>query len=189
MAKKSLQRELIEWAVLISVIGILFFTGWHTEVIGFVQRGVVATGLVKPAQVETETVLADYDFQLTNAAGRVIDFNEFRGKTIFINFWATWCPPCIAEMPDIHSLYEEMGDQVAFVMISQDDEAEKALRFVDRKGYEFPIYFLRTRLPEVFNHRSIPTTFVVSPDGRVVVNHSGFAKYNSEEFKKLLKEL
>lgn len=187
--KKAFKRELIEWTVLIFVVAVLFLTGRHVTVFGFLQRGLVETGLIQPEIQEKGALEANYDFKLVNQAGEVVNFDAFKGQTVFLNFWATWCPPCIAEMPNIQSLYEEMSDEVAFVMITQDEDPHKAFQFVDRKGYEFPVYTLNSRLPRVFEHQSIPTTYVISPEGKIVVAHSGFAKYSTDEFKEFLRGL
>ncbi len=142
MAKKSTKRELIEWTVLITVVGTLYLTGLHTDVIGFVQRAVLSTGVFKPKTEFDSIKPADYDFIITDIEGNEIAFDTFKEKTVFINFWATWCPPCVAEMPDINDLYGKTKDQVSFVMISVDEDREKAKSFMKRKGYDFPVYFL-----------------------------------------------
>jgi peroxiredoxin len=74
-------------------------------------------------------------------------------------------------------------------MISLDDDFEKAKRFIDKKGYDFPIFKIGSNIPEVFHSNAIPTTFVISPEGMIVVKKSGMAKYNTEEFRNYLKEM
>jgi len=182
---KKHKKELIEWGVLLAIVGILFFTGWYKDVAGFLQRGLLETGLMKPT-ISEKTRAADYDFQLVNVGGRTVNFSEFEGKTVFMNLWATWCPPCIAEMPDINSLYAEVGDDVSFVMLSLDKDPQKALAFVERKGFDFPVYFLRTELPATYQTDLIPSTYVLSPDGEIVAEHHGLAKYNTEKFRLFL---
>lgn len=186
MAKKSYKRELIEWSVLV-VVGLgLYISGLHTEVIGQLQRVVLATGIITPETGRDHEVKAVYNFQVTNAGGKTIDFSEFKGQTVFLNFWATWCPPCIAEMPDIQDLYEKKGEEVAFVMISLDEDPDKARRFVERKGYDLPVYFHASGLPKPYNPRSIPTTYVISPDGNIALTNHGMAKYDTEKFRSFL---
>ena len=107
-------------------------------------------------------------------------------KLQVINFWATWCAPCIAEMPDIQSLYQKTGDQVEFVMISLDNTADKTWNFVDTKGFDFPVYRLSSRIPEVYERQVIPTTYVISPDGKIVAERHGMAKYDTDEFREFL---
>ncbi len=186
--RKGLKRELLEWGIMIAVIATLYLTGLHTEVIGGLQRLVVMTGIMQPS-VEEEMTVASYDLLLEDIDGNRVSMEHMKGKTIFLNLWATWCPPCVAEMPDIHSLYDEVKDEVVFVMLSRDDDEEKAKSWIARKGYEFPVYFLRSRLPEAYRSQVIPTTFVVSPEGYVTVRNTGMAKYNTEDFRSYLRGL
>jgi peroxiredoxin len=187
----KIKREIIEWVVLIVVFLGLYLTGMHTQVIGLIQRVVLAPGLIKPDILTKEEQLdVSYDFELMDAQGRTVSFENFRGKTVFLNLWATWCPPCIAEMPDINDLYAKMdSNDIAFVMISRDADFKKALNFKDKKGYDFPIYSAASRLPQVFQTNSIPTTYIISPLGKIVAKRKGMAKYDSEEFRFFLKNL
>lgn len=183
-----MKKILREWAVVFGIMGLLYFTGLHTEVAGFLQRIVLYTGIIQPDVLDgNEQVDADYNFSLLDINGKVVNFEQFRGKTVFLNFWATWCPPCIAEMPDIQALFEEVNsERVAFVMISQDNDFDKAKTFLKKKGYTLPVYQLASNLPEVYWSRSIPTTFVLSPEGKIITKQIGMAKYNTDEFKSLL---
>ncbi|SMD32987.1 Peroxiredoxin [Reichenbachiella faecimaris] len=182
-----MKKILKDWWFIIGLAGLIYLFG-YAEVAGFVQRMVLSTGVLQAEIIDKEDQpLADYNFRLRNEGGEIIDFNQFKGQTIFLNFWATWCPPCVAEMPDIHNLYERVKDEnVAFVLISQDANFDKAKNFLERKSYTFPIYQLVSSLPDGFASRSIPTTFVVSPDGKIIAKREGMAKYDTEEFRKLL---
>lgn len=186
--KKTYKRELIEWMVLVTVGTILYVTGLHTEVIGQIQRVVLATGLMQPEEDEIKQT-ADYNLLLTSLDGQSVHLADLKGKTIFINFWATWCPPCVAEMPDVENLFQEMGDEVVFVMISLDKDPKKAIDFVAKKGFEMPVYFLDSGLPSIYNVSSIPTTYVISPAGEIVLTRHGMAKYNTDDFKTFLRGL
>lgn len=167
----------------------MYLTGLHTEVIGQVQRLFLATGIIQPDLEESREKMASYDFQLTSMTGEEIDFSDFRGQTVFINFWATWCPPCIAEMPDIQDLYDKTKEEVAFVMVSLDEDPEKARRFIERKGFDLPVYFMASTLPSEYNPRSIPTTYVLSPEGKIAMTRHGMAKYDTESFRVFLNSL
>jgi len=188
--KKTIKREIIEWAIFLGVIGFLFGTGLHTPVFGFIQGLVLKTGIMQPSIDEEDKVAADYGFTLINTEGQRIPFKEYENKVVFVNIWATWCPPCVAEMPDIQDMYEEMKEEgIEFVFISVDDDFQKAKDFVNRKEFDFPIYQLASQLPSVYESQAIPTTYVISPQGEVVVTKSGMAKYNTKKFKKYLKDL
>ena len=184
------EDKVIEWAIFLGIIGFLFGTGLHTPVFGFLQGLVLKTGIIQPSIEAEDKVAADYNFTLVDESGKSIPFRTYENKVVFVNFWATWCPPCVAEMPDIQDLYEEMhGKNVEFVLISLDDEFQKAKDFVKRKEFDFPIFKLASPLPSVYSSQAIPTTYVISPDGEIVVTKSGMAKYNTNKFREFLVEL
>ena len=115
---RSRKRSYIEWGVFIGIFVLLYATGWHTQVIGTMQRGMLATGLITPnipgELEEFEDVSREYYFADEDA--RVQSLARYEGDVIFMNVWATWCPPCIAEMPSIYSLYlsEELAYRAVF---------------------------------------------------------------------------
>ena len=191
--KKTLKRELTEWGIFIGIAGILYFTGLHTEVIGGLQRVILKTGIMKPNTETKEENLtkANYDFSLVTMDGKVVPFDEFKGKVVFMNFWATWCPPCIAEMPEIENLYEDYKDneKFAFIMVNLDEDVGKARSFLEKKDYTFPVYKLVSGLPNVYESQSIPTTFVISPEGNIVSTHKGMASYDNKKFREFLDNL
>jgi len=203
--KKKLKKDWIQYIVLAVIAITLYATGLHTEVIGFAQRGLLETGLLNPdlekkgAELNSSSVSeglqtehnpeASFDLKLRDENGNIVSLNQFKGKVIFINFWATWCPPCVAEMPAINKLYQEMGDKIAFVMLSRDKSFEKAISFKQRKEYSLPIYTLASQLPPLYQSTALPTTFVIDADGKLALTHKGMADYNTEEFKSFLNSL
>lgn len=200
--KKSKKRTLIEF-IIIAVIAItLYATGLHTEVIGFMQRGLLATGLLTPKieavhqdnnendiKSSTASTPASFNLTLMDEAGNTLSLEYFKGKAIFMNMWATWCPPCIAEMPNINKLHKQMGNEVEFVMVSLDDDFETAKAFNTRKGFDLPIYTLQSRRPVMYQSTTVPTTYVISADGELVLTHKGMANYNTSKFRKFLKSI
>lgn len=193
---KKTKKSLIEYGVIGAVVLTLFLTGLHTEVLGFLQRGILATGIMNPdvaekeeAVSETSGPMADFNLTLVNSQGETVSMEEFRGKVIFFNVWATWCPPCIAEMPGIDNLYEEVKDDVVFLMLSVDDDFESARRFREKKGFGFEVYQAASRIPQMYYSQSIPTTFVISADGELALTHKGMANYDTKKFKAFLLSL
>ena len=195
--KKKLKKNLIEYGIIGAVFITLFVTGLHTEVFGFLQRGILATGLMDPKievtgelAAATPSNAAVLDLDLVNSKGEKVNMKQFKGKVIFLNFWATWCPPCIAEMPGIHNLYEEVqNDNVEFVMLSVDQNFEKAKAFKEKKGYEFEIYKAAGPIPQMYSTRSIPTTYVIDADGNLALTHLGMGDFDTKDFKQFLKDL
>ena len=200
--KKSRKKTFIEYGIIAAVVITLYATGLHTEVIGFIQRGFLATGLMTPKIEATHSsdsgneitanassTPADFNLTLMDENGKTISLAEFRGKVIFLNMWATWCPPCIAEMPNINKLYKEVGHEVAFVMVSLDDDFETAKAFNKRKGFDLPIYKLQSNRPALYHSSTVPTTYVINANEELVLTHKGMANYNTPKFKEFLKEL
>lgn len=188
--RRSFKRELIEWGGILSVIGILYFSGLHVPVIGNLQRVLLWTGLMTPDTElpENQYRTANYNLPLLSLDGDELMLEEFEGKTIFLNFWATWCPPCIAEMPNIQALYKSVeSDSIQFVMVSLDEDHQKARNYLERKEYTFPVYFLNGRKPGAYNSTVVPTTYVISPDGKFVTERRGMANYNTSGFKEFLR--
>ncbi|WP_323756418.1 TlpA disulfide reductase family protein [Roseivirga sp.] len=186
------KRDIIELSIVVVVFLVIYLTGSQAEVFGKVQQAVLITGVVNASELDADEVVdADYNFRLVNEEGNKIDVRDLKGKTIFINIWATWCPPCVAEMPNINSLYNkiENKDDIVFLMISHDDEMRTARTWIKRKGFDFPVYKLASPLPDVFETGVVPSTFVVSPEGKIVVSKTGMANYDTKRFKKYLLKL
>jgi len=132
----------------------------------------------------------DYDIQFQSLDGKNYNFSSAKGKVIFLNMWATWCPPCVAEMPAIQELYDKYknNENIEFLMVTTDDH-QKVMQFVKRKGYTFPVYFNQYRLPDAFQFNSLPTTFVVSKSGEVIINQVGAANWSGDKMIETLDRL
>ncbi|CAH0999065.1 Thiol-disulfide oxidoreductase ResA [Neolewinella maritima] len=199
MAVRSVFRRILtsNWLPLL-VVGFLYLTGLHTPVIALLQRGILATGLFQPATdlpttytpggpVSTTTL----DFRMVDPAGQVVNASELTGKVVFLNLWASWCAPCLAEMPNIHALWQDYAedDRIAFVLLNTEDELTKGLAYVGRHGYGFPVYRLLGGLPEELRTGTLPTTYVISPAGQVVLEHRGMGQYDTRKVRDLLDRL
>lgn len=190
--KKVNRRDIIELAVIVVIFAVIYFTGSQAEVFGRVQQVVLKTGVMNVGELDEDAYLqADYDMKLVDPDGEILDLQSLKGKTIFMNYWATWCPPCVAEMPSIHGLYEKVNEDpnIVFLMISEDKQMSTATRWIKRKGFSFPIYKLASPIADVYETGVVPTTFVISPEGKIVVAKTGMANYNSRRFVKLMKKL
>lgn len=194
---RKVKKNLLEFGVFAGIILTLFLTGLHTEVFGFLQRGVLVTGVMNP-EVEKEAASenpealpkASFNMELINSQGEKVNMEQFRGKVIFINLWATWCPPCIAEMPGINKLYNKVqGEDVVFLMISLDKDFNKAKRFNEKKGFDFEVYQVNGGIPEMYYSQSIPTTFIINANGELALTHTGMADYDTAEFQEYLESL
>jgi thiol-disulfide isomerase/thioredoxin len=134
-------------------------------------------------------ILADYNWTMKSLDGKDFNMTEAKGKVVFLNFWATWCAPCVAEMPSIQRLYDTAKkDQVIFVCVTEE-ESSKVIGFIKEKGFTFPIYTMSGKPPAVFKTRGIPATFILSPEGKVAFSHVGSAKWDDERSIEFIKGL
>jgi thiol-disulfide isomerase/thioredoxin len=126
---------------------------------------------------------------LLDLDGQPVDFGRFKGKAVFLNIWATWCGPCVQELPSIARLAGNPTlKDVAFVCVSTDDSAEPVKKFLKGKGW--PMTVLRaTDCPAVFRTEGIPATFLIGPDGRIAASEVGSAEWDDPKVMDLLKKL
>lgn len=134
----------------------------------------------------------NYSFTVKDMKGNVVNFEELKGKVIFLNLWATWCGPCRVEMPSIQSLYNSIDkDKVVFVMLSLDSPQNfnKVERYIEDKDFSFPVYVVDKGLTNQLQVPSIPTTFVIGKDGKIKKKEVGTANYDTPKFKQFLNTL
>ena len=125
-------------------------------------------------------------FAVQDAAGHQLDLAAFKGKKVFVNLWATWCPPCRAEMPSINKLYQAADkEKVQFVMLSLDNDFETAKTYVREKSLELPVFYPAADLPPLFTVNGIPTTFIFNEEGQLIAQHEGSQDYNTAEYRQL----
>lgn len=137
---------------------------------------------------EDRVKIADYNWVLESNRGKRTEFSEFENKVVIVNFWATWCPPCLAEMPSFQELYEDYSDKVTFLFVS-GEQHETVDNFMKRKRFTLPGYKMLTKAPEPMDGRTLPTTYVIAKDGSIVVDKVGAADWNNEKFRKTLDKL
>ena len=174
----------------------VFFTDLRAPVVGTWQRGLLATGFWRPALPAGAPARGragapyPHDVPLYTLEGQPANLRRFAGKVVLLNLWASWCPPCRAEMPALQRLYRQVDTaRVAFVMVSLDENPARARRVVEQAGCTFPVFFPAAPLPRAFKTKSIPTTFVLAPDGTVALRTEGMADYDSDEFRAYLQRL
>ena len=131
----------------------------------------------------------DGSWTVRDLDGTELKLAALRGKPVFINFWATWCGPCIAEMPSIEKLYDSMKDEgVAFVIVS--DEREEIVRsFAASRHVNLPFYLFKGRVPRVLYSDEIPATFILNRQGEVVFKHVGMADWSTVDSQRFLRSL
>src|SRR5690606_14890870 len=113
---------------------------FNADAKALLSQGLMKLGFYQPdiqTEIPVSTSESNYYLDLVDANGNAIQLENLKGKVVFINFWATWCPPCIAEMPSIQKLYSEFesDEEVVFLLVEMDDKPQKAIQFMEKKGY------------------------------------------------------
>lgn len=125
--------------------------------------------------------------QMINTDNQSFDLSQFKGKKVFVNLWATWCPPCRAEIPSIERLASKTERaKVEFVMLSLDDDFVKAKIYAANNKMKLPVYYPTGNLPQLFNVEGIPTTFIFNEKGEIIYEHTGGLDYDTKEFAEML---
>ena len=109
------------------------------------------------------------NFTLTDLSGKNWTLKDLRGKVVLLNFWATWCPPCRKEMPDLEALYRRFEPQGLVILGVSDEDTDKAKPFIEQQGITYPVLLDPGRkVNELFQIQGIPKTFVYDRDGKIV---------------------
>ena len=166
---------------------------------GVVIQGLMKIGFFQPdVSTENEKVPISKISQgektgvlFKDETGNVIDLSDFKGKVVFINFWATWCPPCIAEMPSINKLQEKFKDNKDFIilMVDADNKPDKSIKFMAKRNYNLKVFTPASQIPTEFLGNALPTTIILNKKGKTVFKHEGGADYTNQEFIKFLETL
>lgn len=146
--------------------------------------------MIKPVNVNDSdlTTITDYKWRLADENNETINFEEFKGKVILINFWATWCPPCIAEMPSMQALYNDYKDKIVFLFVT-NEELEVFEPFMQKNNYTFKVQRPLTQYPEYFDVSTIPRTFLIDKNGDIIIDENGAANWNSNKIRNTIDAL
>lgn len=137
---------------------------------------------------ESRVEVKSYNWKLKGINTNDFNFENAKGKVVVLNFWATWCPPCRAEMPSLQNLYDVYKDDVVFLFLT-NEESSKVLSFLDKNNYNLPSFNQYTQTPSEFPVSSIPATYIIDKNGSIVVDKVGPADWDSKTVKVLLDEL
>lgn len=207
--QKLLKYTIKAGGIILIIMGVMTFTGWLNGISSYLnsisisqnesgsitesdtgsgsKEDVASSGQDADtnsdtnADEETASTIPAFDFTLTDQYGNQHTLSDYKGKVVFLNFWATWCPPCKKEIPDIEELYQEYNlnaDDVVFLGVTnpkseaypnnQDEKKEDIIAFLDSNGYTFPTVFDETgEVLQNYNISAFPTTFMIDKNGNI----------------------
>lgn len=145
---------------------------------GLMKIGLFQPDIATPLNPAMSTNLPHINFR--SAGGQVMDLADQKGKVVFINFWATWCPPCIAEMPSINDLHEKLKNNknIIFITVDTDHDLSRSALFISRHQFSLPLYVADSAIPETLSGNAIPTTVIFDKSGTMVFRKEGAGDYS-----------
>lgn len=149
------------------------------------------SGIEKLVWHEMPQTVPNTPFQ--NGAGDTVTLSDFNGKLLVVNLWATWCAPCIDEMPTLDKLEAELGgDDFHVIALSQDREGERVARpFIEKNGWSNLELYVSdgSTFGREAKVRGLPTTLIIAPDGTEIARLEGTAEWDSQDFKAVFRDL
>lgn len=158
----------------------------------FVQR-LISFSPSEKKENEQE-ILKDYNWKLQSfnsvnvTSDTEINFSESKGRIAILNFWATWCPPCVAEMPSFQKLYNAYGDKVDFYFVTSE-KPDRIGKFIEKNSYTLPVFIQNYAAPKQLKSDVLPTTYLLSKSGKLLMAEQGAADWNSKKMRKILDHL
>lgn len=166
------------------------------EAKAMMQQGLMKLGLFEPKLEKVKPTTqpkseANYTFEMVYADGKAINMEDLKGKVVFMNFWATWCPPCIAEMPSIQKLYDKVKDnnEIVILTVEVEGKRDKVAKFMERKNLSLPVVYPNSSIPTEFFNGSLPTTVILDKKGNIAHTTIGMADYSGQDIVDFLNEL
>jgi peroxiredoxin len=196
-----MKKALIAAIVAISLIGFSVYTIYNSDPSNSKTNSSVSTASdknstvknnnsdqtvkVAPNNIKTKAI----DFKLKDLNGQELSLSDLKGKKVFLNFWATWCPPCKAEMPEIEKLYQETKDtDLVIVAVEIGEPLDTVKPFIENNKYNFKVLLDPDQsVATKYNITSIPTSYFIDTEGNIVSKHVG--GMNIDQMKAYIKTL
>jgi len=165
----------------------------------WLMRQIISTGLLnskiekKKAEPSSESssLAITENFSIRNEKGEVINTSELKGKVAFINFWASWCPPCRAEFPSIEKFYNQYksNKDLVFLTVNLDEKPAVGKMYLEKEQFTVPFLVPEGSIPSSFFNGSLPTTVVLDKSGKIRMHHAGMADYSKDSFYEEIDQL
>lgn len=146
--------------------------------------------ILSPSAVDNEgqVQVTPFAYSVTRLDGTATAIPIGKGRITFLSYWATWCPPCIAELPSIQELYADYGGKIDFLLLT-NEQAQPVEVFLEKKEYTLPVYYPKMEAPAELYSKSIPTNYIIDATGKIIVKETGAVDWNSSKTRALLDTL
>lgn len=157
-----------------------------------IHQGLMYIGFYQPKieKIDSNFNSSQTSFWLTNQKDEAFDLSELQGNVVIINFWATWCAPCLAELPSLQKLSDKVqSENIKFILVEIEANQLKAYTLLDKLKVSLPLYFPKENIPSELFQGTLPTTVIFDKNGNLVFQKSGMANFDTEEMKNFLIEI
>jgi len=178
----------LAFVALIAIVLIPNPVGKELKVLVSKIRIMVLNPSVESVENQEQLSKFDYEWKLVDREGNSVALSDFSGKVILLNYWATWCPPCVAEMPSLQKLYDDYQDKMVFIFLTSDDKS-KVDAFMKKRNFTLPVYFQTSKAPAKLFTSSLPTTFLIDQNGKILIDEVGASDWNGESMRAILDKL
>ncbi len=154
----------------------------------FINKGLA---LISPSIEKNENLekLTNYNYHFVDKNNTVFNLAQAKGQVILINYWATWCPPCIAEMPSLQKLYNQYQHKIIFLFVTTDN-FNQVNAFLNKNKYTFKVYRENDdAFSSNFKINTIPRTLLIDKQGTIIIDETGAANWNSKKVRKTIDQL
>ena len=157
---------------------------------GLMKIGFYQPTIVQPLEDDHLVTIAP-DMIFSDGNGQPIHLADLRGKVVFLDFWATWCPYCIAELPAINELHQKLAanKDIVFIMADVDNNLIKSAKFMADHQYSLPVHGINGSITQIMPNGTIPATLIIDKSGRIVYKHVGSADYSNPKIFAYLNQL
>ncbi|QDO94155.1 redoxin domain-containing protein [Formosa sediminum] len=184
MKLKSSQKQNIVFAI---GLVLLIIPQTRQPIQVFIQKGLAVFSPSVTEKSEQQDVNS-YQWHLKDLEGQSYNFKFAQNQVVLLNFWATWCPPCIAEMPSLVALHKDYKDKVQFLFVSNEDE-DVIVAFLKKHNYTIPVHQPMSAVPERLHTSTIPRTLLISKSGKIVIDKTGASNWNSNTVRTTIEQL
>jgi thiol-disulfide isomerase/thioredoxin len=189
-----------KWLTLSNLLSGLFFAILIVLALNHYSKALFLRGLMKIGFYQPKIVLPledDHlvtiapDMTFTDSSGQPIHLADLKGKVVFLDFWATWCPYCIAELPAINDLHKKFAGNkyIVFIMADVDNNLGKSAKFMADHQYSLPVHRIDGSITQIMPDGTIPATLIIDKEGRIVYKHVGSADYSNPKIADYLVQL
>jgi len=181
----GLSKETSKNIIFLILIAVLLIPQTRKPIQVLIHRGLLLISNPSVLEDNETTKLTDYHWELIDQEEQHYNFNNAKKRVVLVNFWATWCPPCIAEMPSLQKLYDDYKDKADFLFVTSDSKDE-ITSFLEKHNYSFKVYRPISGYPKYFNVTSIPRTYLIDKEGTVVMDEENAADWNSKRVRNFI---